>query len=88
VTREEVLDLAREVLTWKSRSYVGAAKILAAWVLEVAEVEYHAQLGEINRLHTRCADLLEEKRVLKEEMEVLRRSELPTEKRLRGSKSG
>jgi len=83
VTREEVLDLAREVQEWKSRSYVGAAKILAQWVLEVADPERHDQLSEIKRLHERCAELLEKNHELTEENARLLRAELPTEKKLR-----
>jgi hypothetical protein len=82
VTRDEILDLAREVLEYKSRSYVGAAKILAGWILEVAEVERHELFVENNRLHQRCAELLEDVHGMKAEIERLHRSELPTEKRL------
>jgi hypothetical protein len=85
VTREEVLDLAREVQTWKSRSYVGAARIFAQWILEVADPERHQQMSEINHLHQRCAELLEENHELRSENGRLQRSELPTEKKLGGS---
>lgn len=79
MTRQEVLDLAREVKTWKGRSYVGAARLFAMWILEVAEVEYHDLQAENRRLHDRCSEILEQLYEAKQEIERLRRSELPTD---------
>ena len=83
MTREEVLQLAREVNDWKARSYVKAARLFAAWILEVADVEHHQQLAEIKHLHNRCSELLESNHELRNEIARLERAELPTEKRLR-----
>ena len=79
MTRDEILELAREVTTFKSRGYVESARILASWILEVAEPERHELFVENNRLHARCSDLLEKMHALREENASLMRSEVPTD---------
>jgi len=85
VTRDEILQLASEVTTFKSRGYVQSARILATWILEVSEPERHELFVENNRLHTRCSELLEEMHKLREENASLRRAEIPTEPKIRQS---
>lgn len=82
MTREEVLELARLLITRKpmlvtgqSISFVQSAELFAHWILEVAEVERHELFVENNRLHERCSDLLEHIARLKRE--------IPTEPDLR-----
>lgn len=83
MTRDEILELAKEVTSYKARGYVVASRIFAAWILEVSEPERHELFVENNRLHTRCSNLLEEVHSLKEQIAVLKRSEIPTEPNLR-----
>ena len=59
VTREEVHELARQVIAGKSRSYVQDSDLFAHWILEVAESERKSLQQTIDALHNRCCELLE-----------------------------
>lgn len=82
MTREEMLERARLVQAGKSRSWVQDAQVFAEWVLKALEPERLAMQAEIDKLHERCADLLEKTIELNEQNVELRR-EIPTEPDMR-----
>jgi hypothetical protein len=82
MTREEILQRARDVQLGRSRSWVMDAGVFAKWILDVLEPERHLLQGEIDRLHDRCSDLLEMTARLNEQISDLKR-EIPTEPDMR-----